>query len=110
MEGEKQMSDRRIHRVRIVNARLKPGAMPKVTMHALLRYAERVCGFDIVKATLALSSPEVQRAILYGADAVVADGVKVVLKGSAVVTVLAGKQKVKKGDRVLKSFAELETA
>ena len=37
------------HKVRIVNVRLKQEFLPKVSMHALLRYAERICGFDVVK-------------------------------------------------------------
>ena len=49
------------HKVRIVNVRLKQEFLPKVSMHALLRYAERICGFDVVKARLALSGPAAAR-------------------------------------------------
>lgn len=102
------MSKPQIHRVRIVNPRLKPEAMPQLTGHAIIRYAERMLGLDLVKARLVLTGPEVQRAILHGADAVVVGDMKVCLDGKKVVTVLGKQQRPKKTNRVLKSFAELE--
>lgn len=104
------MSDRRIHRVRIVNVRLKPECEPRVTHHALLRYAERVYGFDLEKATAWLSQEPVRKAILHGADAVVIGDFKICLKGNAVVTVLGRKQKVKQSNKVLRAFSELANA
>jgi hypothetical protein len=97
------------HKVRIVNVRLKQEFLPKVSMHALLRYAERICGFDVVKARLALSGPEIQHGIIHGADAVKVSGMKVCLKGNVVVTVLGKEQRPKPG-RVFKSFRELADA
>jgi len=101
------MSDRTVHRVRIVNPRLKPDALPRVTSHALLRYAERMLGFDVKKATLELSGPEVQKAILHGADAVVVGNLKVALKRNAVVTVLGKTHQFKPTNKVLRSFQDL---
>lgn len=87
------MSKPQIHRVRIVNAKLKPKSMPCISGHAIIRYAERVCGFDVAKARLFLSGPEVQRAILHGADAVVVGDIKICLDGRNVTTVLSKSQR-----------------
>ena len=66
-------------------------------------------GFDVVKARLALSGPEIQHGIIHGADAVKVSGMKVCLKGNVVVTVLGKEQRPKPG-RVFKSFRELADA
>lgn len=59
----------------------------KVTDHAVVRWLERVAGFDIVtlRAQIATSA---EVGLAYGAKAVVVSGGKLVLDGASVVTVV----------------------
>lgn len=95
------MSDRRIHRVRVVNARLKPEWRPRVSDHAMARYIERVFGIEVTtehfkEARKAMVSKAVETAIMYGAGAAVLDGgIKIVVEDNHVVTVLGPSMKPK---------------
>ena len=96
------------HRVRLVNVQLKPHMLPRVTHHALLRYAERSCGFDADAARSLMSGPEVQKAILHGAGAVVMGDLKFILEKNAVVTVLGKGQRPNKTKRIFRAFEDLK--
>ena len=60
---------------------------PYVTNHAILRYLERAQGVDVAAVRRRLSELA-ETAISGGALTIAADDVKIVLKGSTVVTVL----------------------
>lgn len=94
----------RLHRVRIVNVRLRPHWRPRVTDHALARYIQRVYGVRVTPdhvtyARKALTSDAVENAILHGVNAVQISKCKVVIEGRHVVTVLAPGMRVFDRDR-----------
>lgn len=60
-----------------------------VTDHAVLRYLERVHGLD-VDFFRGVIAAQVAEGVRYGATAVHVDGVKFVLVGASVVTVIEG--------------------
>lgn len=61
---------------------------PQVTDHAVLRYLERVKGFDIAAVRKEMLTPEVTSAIRVGAVSLKRDGVEYVLQDGMVITVL----------------------
>jgi hypothetical protein len=108
------MSDRRVFRVRLVNVRLKSHWRPRVTDHAMARYIERVFGIQVTtdhfkEARKALVGKAVETAILHGAGAVaLGDGVKVILEGRSVVTVLGPEMRPKNDTKkILRDLAKL---
>jgi len=62
------------------------GLNPMVSDHAVLRFLERCHGLD-VEVIRAQIRESVQTGVRYGASAVIADGVKYVLREETVVTV-----------------------
>lgn len=67
--------------------------IPSVSDHALLRYLERVYGFDVEKIRKEILTPNVVTALKAGASTVKQDGINLVLKGNSVVTVLTPTKK-----------------
>lgn len=65
----------------------KPAPLPSVPDHAVLRYLERAKGVDIDAVRRHIAGL-VQRGVNAHGDAVVVEGVKFVLRGNVVVTVL----------------------
>lgn len=65
----------------------KPASLPSVPDHAVIRYLERAKGVDIDAVRRHIASL-VQRGVKANGDAVVVEGVKFVLRGNVVVTVL----------------------
>ena len=60
---------------------------PKITDHALIRYLERVYGFDLEQVREDLMTDDVKSAIKMGAKSVKVDGYTLVVKDYAVVTI-----------------------
>jgi hypothetical protein len=71
--------------------RLRPADKPMITDHALLRYIERVLGVDVAGLRAEILNPNVIAAIAGGASSITKDGVKFVVKGNALVTVIDAK-------------------
>lgn len=65
----------------------KPAPLPSVPDHAVLRYLERAKGVDIDAVRRHIAGL-VLRGVKANGDAVVVEGVKFVLRGNVVVTVL----------------------
>jgi hypothetical protein len=63
-------------------------AGPRITDHALLRYLERVMGFDIEGLRLSLMTPAVELACRTGAKRVLHDGFEFIIEGGVVVTIV----------------------
>jgi len=68
--------------------RLKPTPEPRVSDHALLRYLERVYGFDIEELRGQILSDGAKQALRAGATGYTANGVKFKAKDGVLVTVL----------------------
>lgn len=60
--------------------------VPNVSDHALIRYLERVMGFDLNQVREKMLSTTVYSAIEAGADAVSIDNIKFVVKDKTIVT------------------------
>lgn len=61
---------------------------PRVTDHAVLRYIERVLGFDVDAIRDRIMSKTVRDAIRSHAEAVTIDGYRYAIKAGAVVTIM----------------------
>lgn len=61
---------------------------PRVTDHAVLRYIERVLGFDVDAIRTRIMSKTVRDAIRSRAGAVTIDGYRYEIKAGAVVTII----------------------
>jgi Asp-tRNA(Asn)/Glu-tRNA(Gln) amidotransferase C subunit len=61
---------------------------PRVTDHAVLRYIERVLGFDVEAIRTRIMSKTVRDAIRARAGAVTVDGYRYELRAGAVVTIM----------------------
>ena len=70
-----------------LSKRTAPAIEPKVTDHALLRYIERVKGFDVESLKKEILTDAVLNGMKLGASSVKTNGMKLVLKGNAVVTI-----------------------
>jgi hypothetical protein len=69
--------------------RKKPEVEPGVTDHALLRYMERVMGFDVEGLRQKIMTPQLASAIKSGVARYHADGVEMVIRDHVVVTLAA---------------------
>jgi len=92
---------------------------PTITDHALLRYIERVHGIDVEAMKSWLLNDAVKSAVVSGAASCIQDGLKFVIKGSSVVTVVPTKLRNPKRfqskrppelDEISEGIAEYEAA
>jgi len=67
----------------------------RISDHALLRYVERVLEIDVEKLRNHLLSKEIRCAIEAGAKSVTIDGIKFIVQGKTIVTMIAPEQKKK---------------
>ena len=92
-----------VFKVRLVKIRIKEDWQPDITMHALLRYIERVEGVDIEAIRAKMSTQALRRAIAVGAGSVKLGDYRLIIKGRSVVTVLTPrmrpKEETKRQDR-----------
>ncbi len=69
-----------------------------ITDHAIIRYLERVKGFNIEAIKREMMSPGVEVAVEFGCETVrLGNGARLKLRGSVVQTVLAKEMKLGKG-------------
>jgi hypothetical protein len=88
---EKQLADIRIRLGEVrgeIAKRSRPAPKPRVSDHAVLRFAERVFGFEFHDLKKEILSPRVVEAIEAGATSVTIQGVKMIVKNKTIVTVL----------------------
>lgn len=61
---------------------------PQVSDHALVRFIERVHGIDLSSIKAHILTPRIVESVRAGASAVVVDGVKFIVRGGVLVTVV----------------------
>lgn len=83
-------------KVRLVRIRIKDDWQPNITMHALLRYIERVEGVDVDAIKAKMTTQGLRRAIAMGAGSVKVGGYRFIIQGRKVVTVLTPDMRPKK--------------
>jgi hypothetical protein len=81
-----------------LDRRNRPAPVPRISDHALLRYIERVHGVNIDQLRETILSPNIVKAIQAGAGAVIVQGIKLIVNGFTIVTVLGEDQRVKRKD------------
>lgn len=97
MEVQLQDTRRALALVRTeLEKRMRPSPVPRVSDHALLRFIERVLGFDVEAVRDRILTDTVKSAILAVASAVNVDGARLTVKDNTIVTVTVGEKKPKK--------------
>lgn len=93
----------RTFRVKIGRVREKKRWRPKVTDHALIRYIERKYQIDMDDIRADFDIAPIKQAIRAGAPMVAFGGLRFVLRGAKVITVLDGVKTArdKRGDKAL---------
>lgn len=91
-EAERILTDIRVQLGEVrseIARRTRPSPEPRCSDHALMRYAERVIGFDLDALRKEIMTENVVSALKAGATAVTVNGVKFVAKDCTLVTVIA---------------------
>lgn len=93
-QAQQRVSDteNRLRYVRAVEAKkaLAETAEPRVSDHALVRWLERVMGYDVEAVRASILTPERAEMIRMGATAIKANGVSLKVVDNTVVTILEG--------------------